>query len=95
MARACQLIGGALTILGIAIALTFMIVMRRDAAFFRAELAFSLNPGNVMYEAEYRGAQVRRAFEGVAVGAGMLLAVNGATLVGLGTVAARLRRPGS
>ena len=94
MARACKLIGVALLTLGLGVALAFLIVMARDDAYRPAQLAYTRNPGNVMYEAEFRGAQVRRAFEGVAVLTGILLAVNGGTLVGLGAVAARVRRQG-
>ncbi len=90
MARACKIIGGAVSVVGIAIALTFVIVIARDDAYRRAAVAASLNPGNVMYEAEFKGAQVRRAFELTGTIAGILLALNGATLFGLGVVAARV-----
>jgi hypothetical protein len=89
MARACKLIGGALAILGIVTAITFVVVMARDTTYRHAVLAAERNPGNVMYDAELKGARVRRAFEVGGVIAGVLLAINGATLVGLGTVAAR------
>jgi hypothetical protein len=92
MARACRIIGGALSVVGIAIALTFVIVIARDDAYRRAAATYALNRGNVMYEAEFRGAQVRRAFELTGTIAGILLAINGATLIGLGIVAARVGR---
>jgi hypothetical protein len=46
-----------------------------------------------MYELEFRGAQVRRAFQAVGVVTGVLLAMNGSTLLGLGILATRTRQP--
>jgi hypothetical protein len=92
MARVCTIIGGALTVLGVALALAFVVAMSRDDAYRKAELAAARNPGNVMYEAEFGVARVRRGFQLVGVVAGVLLGVNGTTLVGLGVVAGRLRR---
>ena len=90
MSRVCKLAGGALLVVGLAVTLTFAIIIARDDAYRRAALAHALNAGNVMYEAEFRGAQVRRAFEVMGGVAGVLLAFNGATLVALGVVAARV-----
>ena len=90
MARACKVIGAALSVLGIAVALTFAVVISRDADYRRAEMAYTRNAGNVMYEAEFKGAQVRRAFELGAALAGVLLAINGGTLLALGVVAGRV-----
>jgi len=92
MAGACKVIGAALSVLGIALVLTFVIVIGRDADYRRAEMASARNAGNVMYEAEFKGAQVRRAFELVGVLAGILLAINGGTLLSLGVVAGRVNR---
>lgn len=91
MARACKVIGTALAVLGVLVALAFVVVMARDDAYRRAELAYTRNAGNAMYELEFRGAQVRRAFEGIGVVAGTLLALNGTTLLALGVVAGRTR----
>ena len=91
MARACKVIGTALAALGLFIAVAFVVVMQRDDAYRRAELAYTRNAGNAMYELEFRGAQVRRAFEGIGVVAGILLALNGTTLLALGVVAGRTR----
>ena len=93
MAGRCKLIGGALAVLGMAVALAFVIVIARDSSYGSAALAAQRNPGNVMYDAEFKGAQIRRAFELGGVIAGILLALNGATLAALGVVAGRL--PGS
>jgi hypothetical protein len=92
MARACKVIGAALAGIGIAVAVAFVVVMARDDAYGRARLAYTRNAGNAMYELEFRGAQVRRAFQGVGVVAGILVALNGATLLSLGVVATRMAR---
>ena len=89
MSRACKIVGGGLVVVGLAVVLTFGVVMLRDDAYRRSALAHALNPGNVMYEAEFKGAQVRRAFEVMGGLVGLLLAINGATLVAVGLVAAR------
>jgi hypothetical protein len=92
MARTCKVIGAALAAIGVAVAVVFIIMMTRDEAYRRAELAYKLNAGNAMYELEFRGAQVRRAFQGIGVVAGILVVLNGATLLGLGVVATRVSR---
>ncbi len=92
MARACKVIGAILSLIGVAAAVWFVLVMARDDAYRRTELAYTRNAGNAMYELEFRGAQVRRTFEGIGVVGGVLLALNGATLFGLGVVATRTRR---
>ena len=84
------MIGAAVAAIGVAVAVAFVIAMARDDAYRRAELAYTRNVGNAMYELEFRGAQVRRAFQGIGVVAGILLALNGATLLGLGVVAKRM-----
>ena len=91
MAGSCKVIGVALVMLGIVVALTFSVAIGHDEAYRGAALAAARNPGNVMYDAEFKGAQVRRAFELVGVIAGILLALNGTTLLGLGIVAGQLR----
>ena len=91
MARACTVVGGALAAIGLTLALAFVVVMTRDESYRTAALAAARNPGNVMYEAEFKGAQVQRAFELVGVVTGLLLILSGGTLAGLGVVAGRLR----
>ena len=92
MARACTVIGGVLVVLGLAAALAFLVAIGRDDAYSKAEMASSRNPGNVMYEAEFGAARVRRGFQLGGVIAGVLLGLNGVTLVSLGVVAGRLSR---
>jgi len=95
MARLCKLLGAALSVLGVALILTFGVIIARDADYRRAELAAARNAGNVMYETEYGVARVRRGFEVVGVLVGILLALNGGTLLGLGVVAEKMARPTS
>ena len=92
MARACTVIGGILVVLGLAVALGFLVAIGHDDAYSKAEMASSRNPGNVMYEAEFGAARVRRGFQLGGVVAGVLLGLNGSTLVGLGIVVGRLGR---
>ena len=90
MARASKVIGAALATIGVAVTVMFGVVMSRDEGYQKAALAAARNPGNVMYEAEFGAAKVRRGFQLVGVVAGILFALNGTTLVGLGAVATRL-----
>jgi hypothetical protein len=90
MARASKVIGAALATLGVAVAVMFGVVMSRDEGFQKAALAAARNPGNVMYDAEFGAAKIRRGFQLVGVVAGILFVLNGTTLVGLGAVASRL-----
>ena len=92
MGGACKAVGAALVFLGLAVALTFAVVIARDDAYRRAEVAASHNLGNVMYETELGVAKVRRGFELVGIITGILLSLNGATLLGLGIVAGRVSR---
>jgi hypothetical protein len=93
MARTCTMIGGILVVLGLAVALGFLVAIQRDDAYAKAALASARNPGNVMYEAEFGAARVRRGFQLGGVVAGVLLGINGSTLFGLGIVAARRDQP--
>ncbi len=95
MARACRVIGGILVVLGLAVALGFLLAIQRDDAYAKAALASARNPGNVMYEAEFGAARVRRGFQLGGVIAGILLGINGSTLFGLGIVAGRRDRSDS
>ena len=95
MARACTVIGGILVVLGLAVALGFLVAMQRDDAYAKAAMASARNPGNVMYEAEFGAARVRRGFQFGGLIAGVLLGINGSTLLGLGMVAGRHDRSDS
>jgi hypothetical protein len=92
VASACKITGTVLCVLGVVLALVFVVGMVRDEEYHRAALVRDRNPGNVLFEAEYKGALVMRAFESVGVIVGILLVINGATLLGLGTLAQRVPR---
>ena len=92
MARACTMIGGILVVVGLVVALGFLVAIQRDDAYTKAAMASERNPGNVMYEAEFGAARVRRGFQVGGLIAGGLLGLNGSTLLGLGIVASRSQR---
>jgi hypothetical protein len=92
MARSCKLVGTLAVLLGLALATACGVQMARDDEYRRAALVAARNPGNVLYDAEFKGAQVRRAFQLVEGAVGVLLAFNGVTLMVLGAVAARVVR---
>lgn len=90
MARMCKIIGSLLVVLGLVAAVLSLAAVARDAeSYTHAALAAQRNTGNVMYEAELGKVQLERAFELVGAALGVLLALNGATLIGLGVVAGR------
>jgi hypothetical protein len=90
MARVGKLGGGLLVVLGLAVLLLSLGAMRRDReSYDRAALAAERNTGNVMYEAEFGKARLRRAFEVVGAAFGIVFVLNGATLVALGVIAER------
>ena len=91
MSRAAKLIGSALAIIGVAVVLTFAVLIARDDGYRKAALAAVRNPGNVMYETEFGVARIRRGFQLIGVISGILLALNGASMVGLGVLASHVR----
>jgi hypothetical protein len=92
MATACKITGGTLGVLGLLLVLLFSYRIAFDTEYHNAALIRERNPGNVLYEAEYKGALVMRAFEAVGAIVGILLVINGATLFGLGALAQRVPR---
>jgi hypothetical protein len=90
MARACKWIGATALLLGLVLTAISVSQIARDDAYRKAALVASRNPGNVLYEAEFKGAQVRRAFQIFGAFAGGLLGLNGVTLMLLGVVAGRV-----
>ena len=92
MARACKWIGATALLLGLGLVALSTIHIVRDDAYRKAELVASRNPGNVLYEAEFKGAQVRRAFQIFGAFGGGLLGLNGVTLILLGGIAGRVPR---
>jgi hypothetical protein len=91
MARACKILGSALTVLGLVIVVLCVLAMLRDEKYRQAELAATRNPGNPMYELEFGAARVRRSFEFGGMVAGVLATLNGVTMAGLGVVAGRTK----
>ena len=92
MARISKLVGAALLLAGLAVALYFAVTTARDEGYQKAVMLMERNKGNSMYELQYFVAEVRRAISiGVAV-CGGLLALNGATFLLLGSVASRQER---
>jgi len=90
MARVCKLGGSVLVTLGFLVLVLALGALARDhESYGHAALAADRNAGNVMYEAEFGKARLQRAFEVVGASFGVLIALNGATLVALGVVAAR------
>ena len=90
MARVCKIGGAVLVALGLVVLVLSLAAIARDRdSYGRAALAAERNGGNVMYEAELGKARVERAFEIVGASFGVLIVLNGATLVAVGVVAAR------
>ncbi len=95
MSRLCKIGGGLLIALGLVLLVLSLGALARDRdGYSHAALAAERNAGNVMYEAEFGKARLQRAFEVVAAGFGLLITLNGATLVGLGALARRVAAPG-
>jgi hypothetical protein len=92
MARACKVVGGFLVAIGVTVAVSFVTLMARDDDYAKKELVVARNPTNDVYKLEFGFAQIRRGFHLVSVAGGVLLTLNGATLVLLGSVAGRAGR---
>jgi hypothetical protein len=92
VARACKLFGALALAVGLVIAITCVLRIAGDEDYRKAALIASRNPGNVLYEAEFKGAQVVRGFQVMGVVAGVLFSLNGLTMFLLGSVAGRADR---
>lgn len=93
MARACKWIGATALLLGLVLtAISVRQIVRDNDAYRKAALVASRNPGNVLYEAGFKEAQVRRAFQLSGAFSGGLLGLNGVTLILLGVIAGRVPR---
>lgn len=93
MSTALKVIGTLLCAAGLLVTVYFghAITTAREA-YGRAALAAERNPGHAMYQAEFGRVQIERGFQMTFASLGVLLALNGATLVGLGTVSKRAAR---
>jgi hypothetical protein len=94
MARACKWIGTLLVAAGVALAVTFGLQIAHDRDYARKELIASRNPGNDVYKLEFGLAQIKRGFQIVFLSGGVLLGLNGLTLIAIGAVAGRVRKSG-
>jgi len=92
MARVCTLVGALMLAIGLITAAVFASRIAHDEDYAKKALIASRNPGNDMYKLDFGFAQIKRGFETVFMSGGILLALNGATLVLLGRVAGRASR---
>ena len=89
MARTAKTVGMILLAVGLAALIGFSAYVVRDEQFSKAALLKERNPGNVLYESQYFVAATIRVFLIAGAVGGALLALNGATLLLVGSVAAR------
>ena len=93
MAGAAKIAGALLVAIGMVIAVASAMRIVRDDDYSKKALVATRNPGNAMYELEFGAARVRRGFQVVFLSGGVLLVLDGATLMLLGSLAARVARP--
>lgn len=89
MSSVAKAVGTTLVAVGLAIVVGFSVAVWRDERFQKSTLLKERNPGNVMYEGQYFAAFTIHTFLVSGVICGVLLALNGTTLLLLGIVAAR------
>ena len=92
MAGVARIAGGLLVAIGLVVAVASTTRIVRDDDYSKKALIATRNPGNAMYEMEFGAARVRRGFQLVFLSGGVLLALNGATLMLLGSLATRVAR---
>lgn len=89
MGAALKVVGAALGAIGLATVIVFGVYVVRDEEYARAALLAERNPGNIIYEARYGAASLKRALLICGAAAGALLTLNGITFLLLGAIAAR------
>jgi hypothetical protein len=89
MTTIAKTIGGALIAVAIALVIGFGYFAVSSEDFRKAALLKERNPGNALYEMQYFAAATIRLFLIGGAVAGVLLGLNGVTLLLLGRVAAR------
>jgi hypothetical protein len=94
MMTIAKIAGALLAAAGLAALIGFGVTARNDEEYAKAAVLLERNPGNVLYEAKFGGAQIKRAFLISASAGGGLLALNGVTLFLVGVVGARRSQPG-
>jgi hypothetical protein len=89
VSRLCKVLGAIFAALGLVLLITFAVFAVRDEHFHKASMLKERNPGNVMYESEFFAAFTIHVFLVGGAIVGVLLALNGATMLVLGVTAGR------
>lgn len=93
MAVYLKSVAAVLALVGVLAGLRFASLAVGDEAFRRAALAKERNPGNILFESEYRVAQAGHLFLVYsAVGSFLIALVGGSLLWGLGSLHGKLDR---
>src|SRR4051812_23714681 len=91
MHRHARIIGSVVTAVGLAVLASFVYYgIGNYREFSKQKLFFERNPGNAMYELQYRGAAAGLAFMIGGAAAGGLLAVNGMSWLAIGSMMRQL-----
>jgi hypothetical protein len=89
MVGLARTIGATLVAIGLVAVLIFAAQIVSDREYAKAALRLERSPGNIIYEARYGVAFIKRALLVCGGAAGVLVALNGTTFLLLGSVAAR------
>lgn len=93
MAAYLKMLGAIVMVLGILTGIYFLQTARGDEAYRRAELMRERNPGNVLFESEYRVARAQRIFLFYSAAGSFLTAlVGGSLLWGVGALHGKVDR---
>jgi hypothetical protein len=96
MHRYARLIGAAVVAVGLAVLISFGYYASASMGDFRkAQMFHERNPGNAMYDAQFFVAASQLLFLVGGAAGGLLLALNGATWIALGSAVRALQRDGS
>ena len=93
MAAYLKSLAAVVVVLGVLMGIAFVQQATGDEAFRRARLMKERNPGNVLFESEFRVAEARRVFLFYsAVGCFLTAVIGGSLLWGVGSLHAKLGR---
>lgn len=93
MAAYLKSLAAVVVVLGVLMGVAFVQQATGDEAFRRARLMKERNPGNVLFESEFRVAEARRVFLFYsAVGCFLTAVIGGSLLWGVGSLHAKLGR---